>query len=478
MGHVVQRFGFRLTRGWAVVLLAIGAVVGVMFWIGPLRPVPAELQVLAYGGDGAPEPVVALPMRDTATGRLRFAVPLSVRNVGARSGRPEQLMLSVPAYYRLATRDGLLSGDVSPGVPLRRYAINLELAAIPADSVVRALPGVDTIWVEPDLPSYYCTASSGPIPDFVPAPARNPEIISDLRIFYSLRTQRADERHAGLLSVRVDPEALKVTPAPMPPVFPTTFRSPAVQEPELIGARPVGTRTAHCGDPEQPMELRTVLLETATRGRVFVVHVNGAPRKRLYDLNRDSIIELETWDVDGDGYFDARREARFRVPDFLVPPPSRIPYALLPDTVPPDSIWLAMFHDARRGVHRFTQPLPRPVAVVTETDTVAAEPDTAAAATEELGPEFGGRPADAVRRALVVAPSDTAGAGRPPRAFVALFNDTSAGPFRFTDPAAAAAATERAAADSLEEARLRARRRPAQPLGTPIPYPRPGAPRR
>jgi hypothetical protein len=468
MGHVVQRFGFRLTRGWAVVLLAIAAVIAAAFWIGPLRPLPAELQVLAFGGDQGQARTVVVPTLDTASGRLRFAVPLGVRNVGARGARPERLVLSVPAYYRLATRDGLLSGDVSPGVPLRRYAINLEPAPVPADSVIRTLSGVDTIWIEPDLPSYYCTAS-GPIPEFIPAPARNPDIISDLRIFYSLRTRRADERHAGLLTVQVDPKTLKVTPAPMPPAFPTTFRSPEVDEPELVGLRPVGARTAHCGDPEQPMQLRTVLLETASRGRVYVIHVHDAPRKRLYDLNRDSIIELETWDVDGDGRFDARRDARFRVPEFLVPPPSRIPYALQPDTVPPDSIWLAMFHDAARGPHRFTQPLPpRPVAVVT--DTVAEEADSLGAAEES--PELRERAPAATHLARPIAPGDTA-SGRPPRVWIALFNDTAAGPFRFSNPAAAATAATRASADSADEARRRTlQRRRSQPLGTPISYPR------
>jgi hypothetical protein len=472
MGYVVQRFGFRLTRGWAVLLLALGSVVALAFWIGPIGPPPAELQVLAFARTPTDGQAVVVPARDTATGRLRFAIPLTIRNVGERATYPERLMLSVPAYYQLATRDGPLSGDVTPGVPLRRYAIDLEPATIPPDSLLRTLAGVDTIWVEPDLPSYYCIAASGPIPDFVPAPARDPGIISDLRIFYSVRTRRSDERHAGLLSVRVDPAALKVDPAPLPPAFPTTFRTPEVEEPPLVGLRQVGTRRAHCGDPEQPMELRTVLLETATRGRVYEVHVQDAPRKRLYDLNRDSIIELETWDMDGDGRFDARREARFRVPDFLVPPPSRVPYALLPDSVPPDSIWLAMFHDTGRGLHRFTQPLPRPVAALTEPG--AAQGDSTGPATEE-SPELRERGLDAGARIAVTA-GDTA-TGRPPAAWVALFNDTNAGPFRFTNPAAAASAVSRAAADSVadstKQVRERVRRRPRHRLlGTPIAYPR------
>jgi hypothetical protein len=442
-------------------------MIGTAFWIGPLQPLPAELQLLAMVGDSAGGAAVGVAERDSATGRLRFAVPLGVRNVGARAARPERLVLSVPAYYRLATRAGTLSGDVAPGVPLRRYAFQLEPEPIPADSVLRTLPGIDTIWVEPDLPSYYCVTSSGPVPDFVPAPARNPKMIADLRIFYSVRTRSADERHAGLLAVHVDPQALDVKPAPMPPAFPTTFRSPEVEEPELAGLRQVGSRTAYCGDPEQPLELRTVLWETASRGRVFVVHSLGAPRKRLYDLNRDSIVELETWDMDGDGAFDARREARFRVPDFLVPAPSRIPYALAPDTVPPDSIWLVMFHDTRRGPHRFTQPLPRPVAMVTDSSVV--ESDSTRAATEELSPEYAGA-ADAVGRMRAITPADTA-SGRPPRAWLALFDDTASGPFRFTSTAAAAAAVSRATADSADEARRRVRR-PNQPLGTPIDYPR------
>jgi hypothetical protein len=468
MGHIVQRFTFRLTRGWAVVLLVVGAVLATAFWIGPLHPLPAELQVLAYARDSIGGAAVAAPSLDSETDRLRFAIPLAVRNVGARSARPERLMLSVPAYYRVATRSGTLLGDVTPGVPLRRYVIDLEDAPVPPDGVVRALPGVDTIWVEPDLPSYYCVARTGPVPDFVPAPARNPNIISGLRIFYSVRTQSADERHAGLLAVHVDPHALDVASAPQPPSFPTTFRTPEVDEPELPGLRKVGSRTVHCGDPEQPLELRSVLMETSSRGRVFELHVLGEPRKRLYDLNRDSVVELETWDADGDGRFDARRDARFRVPEFLVPPPSRIPYALLPDTLPPDSVWLATFHDTGRGLHRFSQR--RPVAAVADP---VEETDSIGAATEELSPEFAGA-ADPIVGMPAITLADIA-SGRRPRVWLALFNDTAAGPFRFSSSAAAAAAVSRAAADSAKEAaaRRRARRPAPEPLGTPIDYPRP-----
>ncbi len=54
----------------------------------------------------------------------------------------------------------------------------------------------------------------------------------------------------------------------------------------------------------------------------------GVPRKYLFDLDRDSIIELEMWDPDGDGEFETRRQARLPIPAFLLPPPPPPEYDL------------------------------------------------------------------------------------------------------------------------------------------------------
>src|SRR5690606_24996457 len=107
--------------------------------------------------------------------------------------------------------------------------------------------------------------------------------------------------------------------------------------------------------PEQPVELYTTVWETLDGVTVYVVYVDNVGRKRLYDMNSDGIVELETWDSDADGRFEARREARLPVPDFLRPLPPRDPQMAQPDPVPPDSAWLALFHSPQEGPERFAR---------------------------------------------------------------------------------------------------------------------------
>jgi hypothetical protein len=298
-----------------------------------------------------------------------------------------------------------------------------------------------------------------------------------VRIFYSLTSREAARRTTGVLTLRLDPTRLQATPAAMPPVFPTSFEEPEVEAPDLGPLLYGGERRAYCGDPEQPMELFTVVWQTAAGGRFYVIYIDDAPRKHLYDLNGDGIIDLETWDATGDGRFEARREARYAVPEFLVPPPRRRTDYLEPDTVPPDSAWLAVFNEVSAGPFRFTR---RPSAVAVEfgpaTDTMpgavpgAGLPRTAA--TEPLPP--------------------------PDSAWLELFLDTERGPFRFTRreaPAAAPATTvpgdePRQAAEPMEDVPQPevepAEEPPAEPpaaappprrsvpLGTPVPRRPPG----
>src|SRR5690606_41137685 len=102
MGHKAQRFGIRISRGWAVLFLLAGALLLAASWIGPLRSMPARLELLAIDGDIAVTQVEA-QVRRTADGSVAFAVPLAVRNIGARTARPDRVVLSVPASLRLAT---------------------------------------------------------------------------------------------------------------------------------------------------------------------------------------------------------------------------------------------------------------------------------------------------------------------------------------------------------------------------------------
>jgi hypothetical protein len=410
MGHIVQRFGFRIGRGWLLLLLVVGVPLGVAYWVGPLRPLPPELELVTVDGDRAVDALSVRGAPDAESGGLRFAVPLAVRNVGTRPGTPRRLTFSVPGRYRLATAAGVLDGEVTPGVPLRRYVLPVSAPLIRPDEPPQPLRGLETVWLEPDLPSYYCTRA-GEIPEFVPAPQFDAAAVADVQLFYSLSIREAATRNTGVLTVRLDPTQLQATPAAMPPTFPTIFEEPEVDAPELGPLVYGGERRAFCGDPEQPMELFTVVWQTAAGGRFYVIYLGDAPRKHLYDLNGDGVIELETWDVDGDGRFEARREARYPVPEFLVPLRRRADL-LEPDTVPPDSAWLARFNDVAAGPFRFTR---RP-----------AVPDVA------IGDP--GAPTDTVAPGM---PHVALGPLPPPdSAWLALFFDTDAGPFRFTRPAA------------------------------------------
>jgi hypothetical protein len=95
-----------------------------------------------------------------------------------------------------------------------------------------------------------------------------------------------------------------------------------------------------------------VLWETATGGRLFVVSYGGAARKYLYDLDRDSIIELEIWDPDSDGRFEASRPTRMYIPEFLMParPPIRVAVSTPVDSIGGDSLNVAAPGAAVPGV--------------------------------------------------------------------------------------------------------------------------------
>lgn len=454
-----QRFGIRLGRGWTTLLLLAAVLVGAAYWVGPLRSFPAEFE-LAVIDDGTLTQQATLPGVRTPQGAVQFALPLAMRNTGARPGAPARVALSVPAQYRVFTRSGMLPMEVSQGVPLRRYVVDVRTRAVPPDSAPFRLPGLDTIWLEADLPRYYCTLQANDVPEFVPAPRFDAATLGNVRIFYSVRDAASETRTTGVLAVQLPPELLQSTPAPMPPTFRTFIEEPEAQVPEFGSLVNAGTRRALCGDPQSAIELYTALWETRTGGRIHVVHVYGAERKRIYDLNADGVAELETWDGDGDGRFEARSEARYEIPAFLSPLPPRDPSMLEPDPVPPDSAFLAVFRNTAAGPSRFA---------------ALARQDSMRAARDSL-----------MHRTLTI---DTAAVAPPEPEWLALFNNTAAGPFRFTrrarpapDSAAAGARADSVAADTVRRAPAPApdpepepepppRRRP-QPIGTPVPPPR------
>jgi hypothetical protein len=402
----VQRFGVNISRGWVAVLLLVGAIAAAAYWMGPLRPTPPVLELLVVDGDQAAAEVAVRGERDERTGAVRFALPLAVHNVGTHAGRPQSVTFSVPGRYRLSTARGPLDSEVTPGVPLRRYVLPLVSPTVQPGEPPQRLRGLETIWLEPDMPEWYCIDNNG-VPEFIPSPQLDAAALSEVRIFYSLGFRQPGERSTGVLTVRVDPGQLDITTVSMPPAFPTTLDDADTEPPDLGPLHYAGERRAYCGDPEQPMELFTVTWETTAGGQFYVIYVHDRPRKHLYDLDGNGTVDLELWDADGDGRFDARRDARYAVPDFLRPQLRPSIALLAPDTVPPDSAWLALFNDAGAGPFRFTR---RPAA-----------PDAMPhiATGEELGP---------------LPPPDSA--------WLELFAAADEGPFRFTRPARPAEAPD------------------------------------
>src|SRR5687767_7351003 len=101
MHYVVQRFGIRPTRGWLAMFVITVALVGAAFWIGPFRARPAELQLLALGGDGRFREYVGIPTAwaDTLTSASeatsRIPLVLAIHNAGAQPAQPQRLSLSL-----------------------------------------------------------------------------------------------------------------------------------------------------------------------------------------------------------------------------------------------------------------------------------------------------------------------------------------------------------------------------------------------
>lgn len=466
--YVAKRLGFKITRGWFTLFIILSALVGAAFWIGPFRARPADLQLFALSGDGRFREFVGIPsawadtLPPASEATARFPIILAVHNAGAVGASPNRLSLSLPSRFRVTDSHGQpLQFTATMGNPLVRYELPLRGQPIPPGGVPSIIAGLDTIWLEPVVPTIYCTALSDSVPEFVSAPAINPQLLSRVRVFYSFDGERIRQRQTGLITIQVDPNLVKRDPAPNPPIFPTAVLKPEAPRPEMGALRYIGERTTWCGDPGQPMEVFDVLWETLEGGRFFVLYNGGAPRKYLFDLNRDSIVELEMWDQDGDGKFESRRPARMAIPSFLMPFVAPVPDSIAADSLAMDSVtasvdtvatspqWLDLFYDTGKGPLRFapsgdtasrapaTRPTPAPTPAVT--------PGAAAPAT-------------------VTPPITQPAAGRPVRRIevdstkLRLFYDTGAGPMRF-----------KRALDAARAPRPRPRRETGPPLlGVPV----------
>lgn len=303
-----------------------------------------RLVAAAPGGGYAEEvrvPAAWVDTTDLAAGAvMRVPLVLAVENVGDEGTQAGRLELSVPIRYRLVRRNGQpLTGQLGTGSPLVRYELPTGVPRAEPGGGPAPLAELDTLWLEPLIPSFYCMSLSDSVPEFVPAPAPAVEAIARVRIFYSFDGGELERRQTGLLTVQLDPVLLERESPSAPPVYPAEFREPSAPMPALGALAYGGYRRSFCGEPEFPVELLTTLWTTPSGGRFFVIDHGGVPRKYLFDLNGDSIIELEMWDPDADGDFESWREARLPIPAFLLPPPApAMPDLAYLDAIPADSL--------------------------------------------------------------------------------------------------------------------------------------------
>jgi hypothetical protein len=364
MRHILLRLAPRFDGRWILGLLLVGFLVAAATFVRWGSPV-ADLEVLVLGPDGQFHEGIVVPAAwaDTATvtpdAVVRFPLILGVRNAGYEPARPERLVLSVPARFRLTGQAGeALNGTTDPTTPLIRYTLDPRLGPVEPGRLPTLLPAFETLWLEVVIPRYYCVELADSIPEFVPAPPPPLEAMSRVRLLYALEGGDVTERLTGTVSLELDATTMAVTLPDPPPEFPME-RNPELANPDLGPLEVVGSRDVRCGEPESPMELRSTVFEAETGARMITVEYGGAVRKRLFDLNGDGIIDRESWGPAGAGRFVATRRARLPVPGFLLPAPR---------VVEPDTLRDAMLD-------------PDPL------DVDPAEPDSPAPAVPEALPD-------------------------------------------------------------------------------------------
>ena len=380
---LLRRLRLRFSAA-GIVLAAIAAIIVIaLAWVGSAQPSVAALELVALDASGRFSDSLGVDAVEAPAGP-RFPLVLAVRNVGETPAAPDSLYLSLPIRFRLEDKAGeSLPSRHGPGSPLARYGIPLGAATVQPGAQPAVLPGVDTLWIAPWLPDYYCVLGPAGVPDFVPAPEYDPSRLAEVLVFYGFDT-RSGPRQTGLLRLHLPPAALRARAGPALPMFPTERIGPGAPLPELPALFEIGARAETCSDPDQALVLRSVLWETPDGGRVIALHHDSIARKRLYDLDRDSIVELVIWDADGDGVFDARRRARFPIPRWLLPRVAAAADRVAADSAAVDSIGtVADTSGAARGAGAGRAGAGGD-STRTRTDTTAARRDTAAMRADTL----------------------------------------------------------------------------------------------
>jgi hypothetical protein len=373
MLNVAQRYVPSVNVRILLPILLLGGAVALaatyVRWGGPV----IELDLVVLGPDGQFHESLELPAdwadtaATTADAIVRFPLILAVRNVGHDVARPAQLVLRLPARYRLTGAGGEeIPPRFDPASPLVTYILETGLERVEPGRLPSLLPTHESLWLEVVIPRFYCVALADVIPEFIPAPAPPQASMSDLRVFYALESRSGEGRQTGVMRLRFDPAHLAVTMPVQPPIFPMVTDTLAAR-PELGALRLVGSQHVRCGEPEAPMEMLSTVWEAEGGARLIALDYAGAVRKHLYDLNGDGIIDRESWDPEGAGRFTATRRASFPTPEFLLPRRETMTFDMARfEGISEDS--LARLDPLRAAMQG---PGPPPVAVQPRRDTAA-----------------------------------------------------------------------------------------------------------
>ena len=331
----------RRWRRWLVPgLVVLGGVAALrVYGLGPGGSSRAQLQLLALDADSR-FAADALLQRDdpTADGPARFPLIFAVQNSGTRAAAPDSLFISLPSWIRLLGADGLPRPVHDEGGTLVRHALALHGEAFEPGALPLVPGGIDRLWLAPELPAISCSVRWDGVIEFVPAPDYDVERLATIDAFFSLESR--EDRHAGLLRLRIDPDLLRSGDGDWQ-AGPVTVRRPSIALPNLGGMALEGIREGSCGAPELNVQYRSIVWRTgsALTGRFIGIQQNGAPRRLIYDINGDGRIDFEAWDGDRDGQFEAGRTASWSIPSFLLPLPTPVTEdTIRHDTAPADSI--------------------------------------------------------------------------------------------------------------------------------------------
>ncbi len=327
-----------------LLVLALLALVGGAYVLIPMAvPDEVDLQLVVRGDDGTYSDRVRAgvdPVRlaDAEDGDIRVPLVLALHNTGEVPGAPEMIRLHVPPHVELVASEGvnLLRGR-SVSEPLIRYVLEGPFGQVAPGEEPSPVLSSDTLWLRPILRRWECAVITDSVPELVPARDRDPEDLAAVPIYYSLEGGILSGSRSGTLRVRLDPAILDLPTPDSPPNFPVELRTSGFQVHDSIPLNSAGAHDVWCGPLERPIELHVEAWQTPSGGLVLRLSYGGTPRKYLLDVDGDDVVERELWDPDGDGRYEASREASFPLPRFLIPPAAEEPDTVPADTVPADT---------------------------------------------------------------------------------------------------------------------------------------------